>query len=83
MQAATQTSRQTIIQEFDVETGETASCFQTREKLDALFGGNSRLEDTHAAIKQLLFRHLESCRACCRTFDGRVRFRPDKGRGIF
>ena len=83
MQAATQTSRQTIIQEFDVETGEAASCLQIREKLDALLGGNSRLEETPVAVKQSLFKHLESCRTCCRAFDVRVRFRPGKGRGIF
>ena len=72
-----------VVQEINVETGEDATCFQIRKKLDALFDGESRLEDAHAAIKRFLFGHLETCAACCRAFDVRVRYRCGRGRGIF
>lgn len=72
-----------VVQEINVETTEDASCFQIRKKLDALFDGDERLEDAHAAIKRFLFGHLENCEACCRAFDVRVRFRSGSGRGIF
>lgn len=71
-----------IIQEIDIEPTEMTSCFQVKEKLDALFYGDSRLEETHMAIKRVLFRHLETCETCCRVFDVRVRFCSGSGRGI-
>ena len=76
MQAITQNvSRKIIIGKINFKTTEAMSCFQIREKLDALFGGDSRLEETHAAVKRILFEHLENCVACCRSFDVRLRFR--------
>lgn len=72
-----------VVQEINVETGGDASCFQIRKKLDALFDGDSRLEETHTAIKRFLFGHLVTCDACCRAFDVRARFRWGRGRGIF
>lgn len=85
MQATAQkyTRENQVVREINVETGEDASCFQIRKKLDALFDGESRLEDAHAAIKRFLFGHLETCDACCRAFDVRARFRGGRGRGIF
>jgi hypothetical protein len=72
-----------LVQEINVETTEDSSCFEIRKKLDALFDGESRLEDAHAAIKRFLFGHLETCAACCRAFDVRARYRCGRGRGIF
>lgn len=71
------------IETTEIEATEKSGCNQVREKLDALFDGNARLEETHAAIKKVLFAHLEICEACCRSFDVRVRFRCGRGRGIF
>lgn len=86
MQTAVQkfTDGNPVVGEINVETSGDASCFQIRKKLDALFEGDARLEETHAAIKRFLFGHLENCTACCRSFDVRVRFRSGSGgRGIF
>lgn len=80
-----QTAVQKLTQEISIlgsagaEASDARRCFQIREKLDALFDGDARLEETHEAIKKLLFRHLESCQRCCRSFD--VRARPRRGRG--
>lgn len=84
MQSAVQTSTQEvpIIQEFNIEIIEQASCLQIREKLDSLFDGSSRLEETHEILKRVLLRHLETCDACCRSFDVRVRFRVGGRKGI-
>lgn len=85
MQAAVQELRRkiSIKQEIIVERIDEVSCFQIREKLDSLFDGNSRLEEMHEAIKIILFRHLENCHNCCRSFDVRVRLRSGGGRRIF
>ncbi len=72
-----------IIEKISSETTEAMNCFQAREKLDALFNGDSRLEETHAAVKRLLFEHLEICGACCRAFDARVRFRLSQRARIY
>jgi hypothetical protein len=77
------TGENPVVGEINVKTGEDESCFQIRKKLDALFEGDSRLEETDAAIKRFLFGHLENCTACCRAFDVRARFRSGRGRGIF
>lgn len=83
MQSAAQKSTRgiPIIQEINIEITERASCLQIREKLDALFG-DSRLEETHEIVKRVLLRHLETCDACCRSFDVRVRFRSGGRNGI-
>ena len=76
MQVIEQKQRRTVeSQEISFETIDSISCFQIREKLDALFGGNYLLEETPANIKRNLFRHLETCDKCCRSFDVRLRFR--------
>ena len=72
-----------VVGEINIEATEKSGCVQVREKLDALFDGDARLEETHAAIKKVLFAHLETCEACCRSFDVRARFRSGRGRGIF
>ena len=84
MQSAVQKSKREIpiIQEFNIEIIEQASCLQIREKLDALFDGDSRLEETQEMVKRVLLRHLETCDACCRSFDVRVRFRVGGRKGI-
>lgn len=69
-------SRTIFFEEMQIEVIESLSCFQIREKLDALFDGNLPLEETPAANKRSLFRHLENCSDCCRAFDVRVRLRP-------
>jgi hypothetical protein len=81
---------QTVVQEFtrenltvgenNIEATERSGCSQVREKLDALFDGDARLEETHAAIKKVLFAHLEICEACCRMFDVRTRYGSRRGR---
>ena len=68
--------------EINAEGNHMSSCFQIREKLAALLDGDSRLEETHVAIKRVLFTHLETCDACSRSFDVRARFRSSRGRGI-
>ena len=85
MQTAVQklTQEISIVGEVGAEASDARLCFQIREKLDALFDGDARLEETHEAIKKMLFRHLESCQSCCRSFDVRARFRRGKGNGIF
>ncbi|HRH40844.1 MAG TPA: hypothetical protein PKY82_04305 [Pyrinomonadaceae bacterium] len=84
MQAAVQEfgRKISIKQKIIVEPIEEVSCFQIREKLDLLFDGDSRLEETNEIIKRVLFRHLETCQKCCRSFDVRVRFRSGGGRRI-
>jgi hypothetical protein len=72
-----------LTREISVETTEQTTCIQIREKLDALFEGDSRLEDAHEQIKRVLFGHLESCQSCCRSFDVRVRFRSGGRKGIY
>lgn len=86
MQTAVQkfTEGNLVVSEINIEATEKSGCSQVREKLNALFDGDARLEETHAAIKRFLFGHLENCAACCRAFDVRVRFRSGSGgRGIF
>jgi hypothetical protein len=85
MQTAVQklTQEISIVREVGAESSDARLCFQIREKLDALFDGDARLEETHEAIKKMLFGHLESCQNCCRSFDVRVRFRRGKSSGIF
>lgn len=83
MQTAVQNSRHiSVIQEINVDAVEQTNCFQIREKLDALFDGDSRLEEAHRELKRVLFGHLETCEQCCRAFDVRVCFRRGSGRGI-
>lgn len=85
MQAAVrELSREVLIErEIVIEPIDEVNCFQIREKLDSLFDGNSRLEETNEIIKQVLFRHLEICQKCCRSFDVRVRFCSGGRRKIF
>lgn len=85
MQAAVRELRPEILikREITVEPIDELNCFQIREKLDSIFDGNSQLEEMHEAIKGILFRHLETCQNCCRSFDVRVRFRSGGGRAIF
>lgn len=81
MQTAVQGSKQAqVIREFNIEPNEKTNCFQIRDKIDALFDGDSRLEETHAAIKRILFGHLGVCQACCRMFDVRTRYSSRRGR---
>jgi hypothetical protein len=82
MQAVVQkfTRGNVVIGEINIEPTEKSGCNQVREKLDALFDGDSRLEETHAAIKRILFGHLEICQACCRMFDVRTRYSSRRGR---
>lgn len=84
MQAVEQKEyRATIVRELNFETSDTVNCFQIKEKLDTLFSGDSRLEEMHAAIRRVLFRHLETCENCCRVFDARVGFRPARRDTIY
>ena len=81
---------QTAVQKFtrenlavggsNIEATEKSGCSPVRQKLDALFDGDARLEETHAAIKKVLFAHLEMCEACCRAFDVRTRYSSRSGR---
>lgn len=81
MQATGQKQNQRIFfKEINIEILEAMNCIQIRESLDALFDENFSLEETPPAIKRSLFRHLETCRDCCRSFDVRLRFRS-VGRG--
>lgn len=84
MQTAVQkfTGENLVVGEINIGATEKSGCNQVREKLDALFDGDARLEETHAAIKKVLFAHLEICEACCRSFDVRARYRCGRGRGI-
>jgi len=78
MQSVEQKHGQTIFfEKIGIETVEAMSCSQIREKLDGLFDEGVSLEDTSQDIKCHLFAHLETCRACCRAFDVRVRFRSN------
>lgn len=70
------------IHEINAEGNQMSSCFQIREKVAALLDGDSPLEETHTTIKRVLFKHLETCDACCRSFDVRARFRFSEERGI-
>lgn len=79
MQAVEQKRNQEInFEEINFEMIETTNCFQIRKNLDAVFSGESPLEEASAGIKRILFTHLEVCRDCCRSFDVRVRFRVAK-----
>ena len=67
-------SRTATFQRTGFETIDSVNCFQIRERLDALFDGKPPLEETPANVKLILFRHLETCNNCCRSFDVRLRF---------
>ena len=84
MQAAVQEFGREILikREITLEPVDEPSCFHIREKLDSLFDADSRLEEMHESHKRILFRHLETCQNCCRSFDVRVRFRSGGGRRI-
>lgn len=69
-------NRQTSVSEFGIETSGSANCPQIRAKLDQLFSGRFPLEKMDGRTKFFLFRHLENCRDCCRSFDVRAHFRP-------
>ena len=75
--------RQTNVPEFNFETPGKATCAQIKAKLDELFGGRFSLEKTDRQTKMLLFRHLENCSDCCRSFDVRVHFRPSGRAAIY
>lgn len=84
MQAAeTKEIPQIIVGKIAVEITQAMNCNQAKEKLDALLDGDERLEETHTAIKSILFRHLENCIDCCRAFDVRARFRKPGRDRIF
>lgn len=74
MQTFKRNLRNSIIFE-EIETNEATNCLQIREWLDALFGDGVSLEEIPARKKRCLFKHLENCRDCCRSFDVRARFR--------
>jgi hypothetical protein len=76
-------SQKTVFKEINFEMIDAINCLQIREKLDAVFGGISPLEETSAGVKRDLFAHLETCRDCCRSFDVRVRFRTASRDTIF
>lgn len=76
-------SREKAVHDFNFEIPEALNCFQIKEKLDALFEGDSPLEETHQGVKRILFGHLETCQKCCRSFDVLVRFRPSGRDRIF
>ena len=77
MHAVEQKQSQSIFfEEIHLETIHAINCSEVRDKLDELFDGDARLEETPAGIKRGLFSHLEACRDCCRAFDVRTRFRP-------
>jgi len=69
-------TRQANITEFDFEAAEKINCAQIKIKLDELFSGRFPLEKMDRRTKMFLFRHLEICGSCCRSFDARVHFRP-------
>lgn len=84
MQAVEKKMRQEkIIKNIGFEIPDAMNCFQVREKLNSLFCGEARLEETHSAVKQLLFAHLETCQSCCRSFDANVHFRPSGRNRIY
>lgn len=76
MQAVeTKEVQQIIVRKIEVEITQSMNCEQAKEKLVALLSGDELLEETHVAVKSVLFRHLENCSDCCRAFDVRARFR--------
>ena len=76
-------SRKTL--DYGIRTAGTESmnCSQIREALDAIFDRRIRLEETHTPAKRIMFEHLLTCRACCRSFDEGVRFSPPESDRIF
>lgn len=65
------------------EVAET-DCLRIREILDELVYGRMQLEETDPVVKRIFLRHLETCSACCRSFDVRVGpFSAARRRGIF
>lgn len=75
--------RKTDAYDIKFEIPKAIDCFQVKENFDALFGGDSPLEDATAAVKRILFGHLETCQTCCRSFDKLVRYRPSGRDRIF
>lgn len=51
---------------------EELDCLQIREIMDALVYGRMSLEHADSGVKRILLRHLETCSACCRSFDVRI-----------
>ena len=77
MKAVEQKQNQAVyVEESNFERPDSINCFQVRAKLETLFGGKSSLEEMPPDMKRILFRHLEHCRSCCRSFDVRVHFQP-------
>lgn len=84
MQAIKESLSKTVfLEDIRVDTFETLSCLQVRNKLDALFDRDSLLEEAMTDFKRSLFRHLETCTDCCRAFDVRVRFCSSGGSRIY
>ena len=83
MQAIRQTETVQTKQELGFERADYTNCAQVREKLDFLFNGKAQLEATQNELKRKLFRHLETCSQCCRSFDVRVRCNSFPRGGIY
>ena len=83
MQAIRQTEKVQTKQEPGFERTDYTKCAQVREKLDFLFSGKSQLEAAQNETKRKLFKHLENCGQCCRSFDVRVRYNSFPRNGIY
>lgn len=76
-----QTIKRTSVRpDINLELLDELKCHQVIEKLDAMFGEHLLLEEADKSVKRRLFKHLENCSDCCRSFDIRIRFRS--GRSI-
>ena len=82
--SAVQRSAQILLRkELLLNITKEKNCFQIRESLDAIFSGSFPLETANRQAKLSLFIHLESCEKCCRAFDARVRYSPNRRNRIY
>jgi hypothetical protein len=83
MSAIQRTAQIRTRKELLLEMTKEKNCFQIRESLDAIFSGSFPLETASRQTKLGLFIHLESCEKCCRAFDARVRYSPNRRNRIY
>ena len=69
--------------ELKFEWTEHIDCSQVREKLDILFSGKPQIEAMQSDLKKKLFRHIETCGQCSRSFDARMRCNSFPHSGIY
>lgn len=83
MQAVQQIGNSKTGLELKKERIEEVNCSQIKALIETLVQGKFLLETASRETKRNLFRHLESCQQCCRSFDARLRYSSFTGRSLY